>query len=199
MTRALLVRHAQPDESVRDRVYGSLDVSLSAQGRERARDLAAVLVEEHPVALYTSPLARARETAAPLAAELGLEPIDLDGLRELDFGDLEGLPVEEACARFPQALDWIAAPSARVFPGGESAVELRARALRALAEIAERHPDDTVVVFSHSLPIRFVLADALGLDPDSIFRFDVAYGNISIVEWRDGAPFVRIVNADRNH
>ena len=197
MTRAVLVRHAEPDESVRGCVYGSLDVPLSARGRERAEELAAALREEHPVALYTSPLARARETAAPLAAALGLEPVDLDGLRELDFGELEGLSVDEARIRFPGAADWIAAPSSAAFPGGESFVALRARALHAFAEIAERHPTGTVVVFSHSLPIRVVLADALGLDPDSIFRFQVGYGGISVVERHDGATFVRVVNARR--
>jgi broad specificity phosphatase PhoE len=189
VTRAILVRHAEPDESVRGCVYGRLDVPLSPVGRARAEELAALLPAGP---LYTSPLLRARETAAALGSA-----VVVDDLRELDFGELEGLPVAEALARFPAQAGWTAAPAAAVFPGGESVAALRARVLAAVGELVRRHEGATFVVVSHSLPIRVVLADALGLSPDSLFRFELSYSGISVVEWHDGLPFVRAVNAAR--
>jgi broad specificity phosphatase PhoE len=192
VTRAILVRHAEPDASVRGRVYGRLDVPLSPAGEARALELAAILAVEARAALYTSPLRRARETAATLGAA-----VVCDDLRELDFGELEGLPVAEAVERFPEHAGWTAAPAAASFPGGESVAALRARVLGAVAGLVARHPGETFVAVSHSLPIRVVVADALGLSPDGLFRFELSYGGLSVVEWHDGVPFVRVVNAMR--
>lgn len=189
-TRVIFVRHAEPHEEVHGRVYGTLDPTLSESGAARAREIAATLAAQPIAAIYSSPKRRALETAARLG-----EPIVLDGLREMDFGELEGLTIEEAAERYPEIAGWMAKPSTAAFPGGETAAELRDRALGAAAEIVARHPDETVAVFSHSIVIRTILANALAMDPDAVFRLDLAYGGISVVEWFDGQPFVRIVNA----
>jgi len=193
--RLIFVRHAEPDEAVRGRVYGSLDPGLSPRGRERAEALAAALAREPVAAVYASPQLRARETAAPLACLLGLEAVLEPDLREIDFGELEGLPVAEAAERYPVAAGWATSPGAAVFPGGESIAALRARALAAVERIAARHPAETVAVFGHAVAIRTILAHALALPPDALFRIDQSYGGISVVEWFDKSPFVRVVNA----
>jgi broad specificity phosphatase PhoE len=191
-TRVILVRHAEPHEEVHGRVYGRLDPSLSVRGAIHARELAATLASEPIVAIYSSSKRRALETAAPLG-----DPIVVDGLREMDFGDLEGLTTDEAAERYPDLARWMETPSAVTFPGGESAAELRDRVLVAIAEIVAHHADETVAVVSHSVVIRTILADALAMDPDAVLRLDIAYGGISVVEWFDGQPFVRVVNAVR--
>jgi broad specificity phosphatase PhoE len=197
VTRAIFVRHAEPDERVRGRAYGRLDVPLSPAGRAHAELLASILLPEAPTAIYTSPLVRALDTAGSLAGALALEPLVCDDLRELDFGELEGLAIAEIVARFPEQAGWITAPAAASFPGGESVAAVHARVLAAIGEIVARHADETIAVIAHSIPIRVVLADALGLDLDSLFRFDLSYGGISVIEWHDGLPFVRVVNAPR--
>jgi len=191
-TRVILIRHAEPHEEVRGRVYGRLDPQLSVRGVAHARELAATLASEPIAAIYSSPKRRALETAAPLGA-----PVVVDDLRELDFGDLEGLTPDEAAERYPDVARWLERPSTVTFPGGESAAVVRDRALAAVAEIVTRHRDETVAVFSHSVVIRTIVADALAVDPDGLFRFEIAYGGISVVEWFDGRPFVRVVNAVR--
>jgi broad specificity phosphatase PhoE len=197
VTRAIFVRHAEPDERVRGCAYGRLDVPLSPAGRAHAEVLASILAPQAPTAIYTSPLVRARETAQPLADALELDAVVCNDLRELDFGELEGLAIAEVVARFPAQAGWITAPAAATFPGGESVAAVRARVLAALGEIVARHADETIAIIAHSVPIRVVLADALGLDLDSLFRFDLSYGGISVVEWHDDLPFVRVVNAPR--
>jgi probable phosphoglycerate mutase len=193
--RVIFVRHAEPEEAIRGRVYGSLDVELSPEGRAHSGRLAESLAREPIAAVYTSPLRRARDTAAPLAAALGLEPVAVDDLSELDFGELEGLTVDEVAARHPAQLGWIAAPANAAFPGGESVAALHGRATRAAREIAGRHAGEIVAAFSHSVTIHAIVADALGLPLDSLFRFELSHGGISVVDWLDGSPFVRAVNA----
>ena len=197
VARLLFIRHAEPDEWLRGRIYGRLDPGLSEHGNAHADALAADLAREQIVAVYTSPLQRARATAAPLAARLGLEALVEADLRELDFGELEGLTVSEAAERYPVESGWMLAPGDAVFPGGETVAALRARAIGAARAIAERHADATVAVFTHAVTIRAILADALAMPPDAIFRLDQSYGGISVVEWFDGNPFVRVVNAAR--
>jgi broad specificity phosphatase PhoE len=195
MTRVIVVRHGEPDERVRGCAYGSLDVELSPAGRAQAEQLASTLRPESPAAVYTSPLVRARDTAEPLARALELEPVVCDDLRELDFGELEGRPISELVERYPHLRGWTAAPSGATFPRGESVAAVQTRVLAAVGGLVAQHPGETIVTFTHSIPIRIVLADALGLEPDSLFRFDQSYGGISVVEWFDGTPFVGVVNA----
>jgi broad specificity phosphatase PhoE len=193
--RLILVRHAEPDEEMRDRVYGSLDPGLSERGQEHAGVIASQLARQPIAAVYTSPQLRATETAGPLAARLGLELTVEPDLREIDFGELEGLTLAEAVERYPVESNWMVAPRNAVFPGGESVATLRARVVGAARAIADRHADETVAVFSHAVVIRAILADALAMPPDALFRLDQSYGGISVVEWFDGNPFVQVVNA----
>jgi broad specificity phosphatase PhoE len=193
--RLVVVRHAEPDEAVRERIYGSLDPALSARGRAHAAAIAATLAREPLAAVYSSPLARARETAAPLAERLGLEAVVEPDLREIDFGELEGLRLAEAVERYPVEARWTAAPGSAVFPGGESVAAVRERAARAAHAIAARHAGESAAVFTHAVVIRAILADALAMPPDAMFRLDQSYGGINVVEWFDGNPFVRVVNA----
>jgi broad specificity phosphatase PhoE len=196
-TRLLFIRHAEPQEDMRNRIYGRLDVALSAAGHDHAARIAEMLGGLPTSIIYTSPLRRAAETAAPLAAVLGLEPLVLDDLREIDFGELEGLALDEVADRYPTEVSWTEAPSTVSFPGGESMASLRERSLRTAREIVERHRGETVVVISHAVVIRTILADCLNMHLDAMFRVDQRYGGISLVEWFGELPLVRVVNADR--
>jgi len=182
---------------MRDRVYGRTDVELSAHGRDNAAQIAAALAAEPIAAIYTSPLRRARETSAPLARALGVEPVTIDDLREIDFGELEGLMISEALARYPVEAQWTIAPAEASFPGGEALATLRERAVRATRALAGRHPGETAAVFTHAVVIRAIVVDALGMPANTLFRLDQSFGGLTVIEWLDGLPFVRAVNATR--
>jgi alpha-ribazole phosphatase len=81
------------------------------------------------------------------------------------------------------------------FPGGEGLADLRRRVLPALAEIRARHDRQAVAVVVHGGVIRVVLADALGLGDGALFRLDQAEGGVSVVDWLDGVPLLRMANA----
>lgn len=195
-TRVVLVRHAETEESARGRCYGRLDVQLSPLGLRQAQALAASLADIALAAVYASRLSRALDTARPIAAAQGLEPVVLAALGELDFGEVEGLSYDEIEAERPELFRaWMDDPARVIFPGGESLADLRARVLPALAELRARHDREAVAVVAHGGVVRVVLAEALGLEDGALFRLDQAAGGVSIVDWLDGVPLVRLMNA----
>ena len=193
MSRLVLIRHAEPDESVRGRSYGSLDVPLSPAGREQADAVARALEGVAIDAVFASPLRRALETAAPLAGARRLDPVAHEGLRELSFGELEGLTYAEIERELPEVYEsWMTDPTGTRFPGGEAFVDLCERTLAAAAEI--RAVYETAAVVAHGGVTRAILADALAMPDQAIFRLDQPYGAISVVDWIDGGAVVRAVN-----
>jgi broad specificity phosphatase PhoE len=193
MSRLILIRHGEPDEAVRGRSYGALDVPLSAVGREQAQRIARALKEVRIGAVVTSPLLRALETAAPLACAHGLDPVVHEGLRELSFGEVEGLSYVEIERERPELFaSWMTDPTDTHFPGGESFADLRERVLSLATEIRTGHESSAVV--AHGGVTRVILAAALGLPDEAIFRLDQPYGAISIVDWVEETPIVRAVN-----
>ena len=195
-TRLLLVRHAETDAAFRGRCYGRLDVPLSPEGRRQAAALGAALADVSFAAVYSSPLMRALDTAAAIASPHKLEPVTQDALREIDFGELEGLAYDEIQAERPDFYRrWMETPSVVRFPGGETFAELRARVLPAAAEIRERHGGEAVALVTHGGVVRVMLADALALDDGAVFRLGQSYGGLSVVDWVRGVPVVPLVNA----
>jgi broad specificity phosphatase PhoE len=195
-TRLVLVRHAAPEDSTAGRCHGRLDVGLSPAGGRQPAALAEALRALPLAAVYASPLRRALETAAPLAAAAGLAPVADEGLVEIDFGELEGMAYDEIARERPELYRrWMEEPTAVAFPGGESYAGLRARVLAAALAIRERHAGETVALVAHGGVVRVVLADALRLADGAVFRLDQSYGGVSAVDWLGGTPLVRVVNA----
>jgi 2,3-bisphosphoglycerate-dependent phosphoglycerate mutase len=149
MTTLLLVRHGETDWNAEGRLQGHTDRPLSDYGRRQAQQLAGELEDEELDAIYSSDLARARETAEIVGERLGL-PVVLDpDLREKDWGTWEGLNAVERD---------------RVEFVGETTEAHQERMLRALRRIAERHPGDgRVLVVTHGGSMRRVQTAAMGL------------------------------------
>jgi broad specificity phosphatase PhoE len=149
MTTLLLVRHGETDWNAEGRLQGHTDRPLSDYGRRQAQQLAGELEDEVLEAIYSSDLARARETAEIVGERLGL-PVVLDpDLREKDWGTWEGLNAVERD---------------RVEFVGETTEAHQERMLRALRRIAERHPGDRrVLVVTHGGSMRRVQTAAMGL------------------------------------
>jgi alpha-ribazole phosphatase len=193
MSRLMVIRHAEPEESVRGRSYGRLDIPLSPAGRAQAAAIAETLRDARLDAIFASPLRRAIETAAPLAEARDLAVVAHEGLRELDFGALEGLTFDEIARGHPELYEsWMTDPTETRFPDGEGFAELRERALAATAEIRSQH--ERAAIVAHGGVTRAILADALGMPARAIFRLDQPYGAISVVDWIEGTAVVRALN-----
>ena len=138
--------------------------------RAQALALAGRLRDERPQRLYTSPLRRARETAAIVGAELALEPETVEALREISFGVWEGCSWEEIQRRWPREFAWCEGDRLRRSPpGGESYGQLMERALPAV-EAIRRAPGGTAVAICHSAVIRAVLCALEGMSIGEGYR-----------------------------
>jgi len=192
--RLWLIRHAVTGETG-TKLTGRLPgVPLSEIGHRMAADLAEKLSAQRVDALYTSPILRCKQTAAPLAKVWGLRA-DVDrGFIEADFGDWSG----RSLASLRRLKAWqglFVAPSRFRFPGGESLGEVQARSVAAVETLADRHRNEVVAVVSHSDVIRSLVAHYLGTPLDLFQRIDVAPASVSIIDLPSGGfPRVPVVN-----
>jgi probable phosphoglycerate mutase len=179
-TTLFLVRHAAHDLIGRvlcGRVGG---VRLGAEGRRQAERLAARLSREPVAALYTSPLERARETAAPIAARLGIEPEVAEAITDVEYGEWSGKRFEEL-DRDPRWSAWNAAKGTYRPPGGETVLDVQHRAIGHVERVVAAHSQGGAVLVSHCDVIKAVLAYFLGLAVEGIAKFEISPASVSIV------------------
>jgi probable phosphoglycerate mutase len=188
-----LLRHGE--HVLRGRVLAGRTpgVGLSARGRAEIAAVADRLAEEQIAALCSSPLQRARESAEILAERLDL-PIEYrEDVLELDFGEWTGLTFDAVRADERWRL-WSTCRSIACVPGGESMRQVQERAVKALFELRQAHPDGTVVVVSHGDVIRAALLFALGMPLDFYSRIEVGLASISTIQIDDFGIRVLAVN-----
>ncbi|MFH9610531.1 bifunctional RNase H/acid phosphatase [Streptomyces sp. NPDC017448] len=199
----VLLRHGETALTPQKRFSGSggTDPELSAAGRgqaERAAEHFAALgaVQE----IVASPLRRCRETAAAVAARLGLDVRIDEGLRETDFGAWEGLTFGEVRERYGDDLTaWLASPDTAPTGGGESFAEVAERVAAARDRIVARCAGRTVLLVTHVTPIKTLVRLALGAPPEALFRMELSAASISTVAYYgDGNASVRLLN-DTSH
>jgi probable phosphoglycerate mutase len=168
---------------------------LSDVGRGQAEALARRLgALPRVAAVYTSPLERARETAAPIARARRLRPRVERGLLEIDIGAWAGLRI----ARARRRREWRTVqqhPSGFRFPGGESFVEMQARVTETLQRLAARHRGRAVVAVSHADPIKAAVAHALGMPLDLFQRIVVGPASLTALGYGSSAPVLLTLNS----
>lgn len=190
MTLLTLVRHGQTDWNLARRIQGSTDIPLNEKGRADARTAAERLEGTTHHAIYSSPLARARETAEIIAAQLGLDaPVLVPDIREREFGEGEGMLVSEYMQTYG---DWQSP-----VPGAETLEEVAERSMGALDAIARDSRRrstplaESVIVVAHGGVIRSLIAHVSGgtlpRDGDPIVngsahRFEASPGMLRLLD-----------------
>ena len=197
MTRILLIRHGSTDPLGRV-LYGRMPgVHLNAEGRRQAESLAQALKHRYTLReVVASPMERTRETAEFVANAQGLNISTTDEINEIDFGEWMGKSFDELAGR----QDWKLYNESRSTswpPGGESMMEVQARAWRALARIVNRYGQQenvTVATVSHGDVVRGLLLLMLGMPIDHIHRLEIAPASVSEILLGEGGPRVVHVN-----
>lgn len=187
MTRILLARHGETDWNRDGRWQGQTEKPLNDVGRSQARALAAHLAREAVDALYSSDLARARETAAAIEAATGLTAVIDADLREVDVGEWAGCNRAEAKARDPEWYrEWLDG-AVSGYRGGETYVELHRRSVRAFQRVLAAEDGRTTVVVCHGGNIRAIVSNVVGLGPKERWRVaSVANCSLTAIERRHG-------------
>jgi probable phosphomutase (TIGR03848 family) len=194
-TVVVLVRHGQTGTTGKVLPGRAPGLHLADAGREQAERAAARIAELKKVdAVYASPLERARETAAPIAAARGLRVRTERGLLECDFGDWTGQELKTLM----KLLEWGAVqryPSGFRFPNGESFVEMQQRMVGAIEKLRAAHPGGVVVAVSHADTIKAAVAHAMGTHLDLFQRIVISTCSITAIAYSPGGPAVLTVNS----
>jgi probable phosphomutase (TIGR03848 family) len=194
-TLVLFVRHGQTPSTGQRLPGRTPGLHLSDAGRDQAAATATRVAELKRVdAIYTSPLERARETAAPIATARELKPAVDRGLLECDFGDWTGAELKKLM-KLPEWRTVQGYPSGFRFPGGESFVEMQDRMVNAVGQLVARHRGGVVVCVSHADPIKAAVAQALGTHLDLFQRIVISTCSITAVSYGIGGPVVLTVNS----
>ena len=189
--KLILARHGETQLNRDGRVQGINDTPLNATGRAQARALAAALSDDLPFLLYGSTVARATETAQVISEALRVRFTPLRGLEEMDVGRLLGLTGQEMRRRFPDIMRrWAENPAPVQMPGGESLQEVQDRAWRAVTELVDGHPDETVVAVTHNFTIQTIICRVLGMPLKSFRRLRPGLGSITRLELYPGRGVV---------
>ena len=179
--RVHLIRHGHTDALGRTLTGRSPNVGLNAQGREAAARTARSLARDTAIArVFSSPQLRARQTAEPIAAGTGCVVVEEAALDEVDFGAWAGLGFAEL-QHAPGWAEWNALRSLAATPGGETMLQVQARAIGFVQGLSAAWPEASVVLVSHADVIRSMLAHLLGQPIDMMQRLEIFPASRSIV------------------
>jgi probable phosphomutase (TIGR03848 family) len=195
MTTYLLIRHALCDSVGRTIAGRAPGVSLNADGRHQAEALASRLADLPIVAVYSSPLERAVETARPIAERKGLPVQPLEGLNEIDFGEWTGRTLAELNP-VPEWQGFNSYRSGSRIPAGETMLEVLTRTLEEFERLQRIHsPGSLVAVVSHADVLRAAIAHFLGMPLDWLLRLELGPASVSIVELQSYGPRLLLLNS----
>ena len=182
--KVALVRHGETEWNKLGKFLGRHDIGLNPRGLAQARETALALADWGHAVVYASPLARTMQVAQEIAKLNELPVVSVDGVKELDLGDVEGVTGEEMRSLWPGVYAaWRENPATVVMPNGESLAQLQDRAWGAMLELEAAHSEgDTLVVVSHNFAIRTLVAKLLGMPLSNFHRMVLALSSICIIE-----------------
>jgi broad specificity phosphatase PhoE len=184
VTLLFLIRHGRSTWNAEHRIQGNADPPLDEVGQEQARQLADRLQRSNRavMAVYTSPLRRARQTAQILGDALGVPVTSEERLTEYDVGDITGLTWEQVVKQYPDvAQRWAEASEDLDIPGAEESASFRERVAIAFGEIVERHAGESVGVVAHGGTLGSYLNHLIRL-PSRFSPFRFGNASLTIVE-----------------
>jgi len=218
MTRIILVRHGQTAWNVGsgagERFRGRVDLPLDDTGLAQAQAVALVLdplslgqrtkgdkyraqrLADRPiVAVYSSPLKRAVETARPTAQQLGQLVQLLPGIIDINYGDWQGLSPAEVAQAHPHLYPrWLETPHRVKFPNGESLHQVRLRGMTALKEVCARHEGQVILLVAHQVVNKVLVCAMLGLASSHFWRIQQDNACLNVFEHHDGIFTAVLIN-----
>lgn len=198
-TTVLLVRHGQANSNVTGYYMGWSNEDLSETGYTQVRSLSSRLASLPIASVYSSPLQRTCTTATILAKPHGLEVETSDDIIEIQIGDWQGLHIDEVGQRWPEL--WKQSridPSEITLPNGESFQQVTERAIRGFDKIVAANHGKQVIIVSHEIVVKVLVAHALGVSNSIYRRFEINNASLSAIRVIDGKTRLATLN-DTSH
>lgn len=181
LTRLYLVRHGETDWNQKSIFQGQTDVDLNKKGRDQACKTAELFQEIEIDQIYSSDLKRAKNTARLIVRDKNLEVRENKQLREVSFGDWEGLSFAEIKKQYPdQVVSWQQDPIHNSPPAGEKLLNFKLRIEDFFEKIISRHQGDKILVVTHGGVIKVYLTAVLSIKPKNFWQFQI--DNCSLTE-----------------
>ncbi|MGR8981545.1 MAG: histidine phosphatase family protein [Gammaproteobacteria bacterium] len=195
-----LLRHGETEYSQRGAFCGDLDIGLTPEGNQMAQSFADAYRSIPWADVYVSPMKRAIATARPLCDALGLHMQMREGLREISYGAWEDQEQDIVRQQYEEDyIRWQTDPAWNPPTGGETAIQIAARALPIITEIESKHTSGNVLVVSHKATIRIILCSLLGIDVGRYRdRINTPAASVSIVKFVKYGPMLEVLS-DRSY
>lgn len=199
-TTIYITRHGQTEWNVEHRMQGHMDSALTSLGLQQAEWLSRGLADEHLDAVYASSSPRALRTAEIIRAERSIPLLTCDEFKEIGMGVWEGSDSEELETRYADQHHYFwKDPEKFKVDGSETFAEVEARALNKLEQILEKHEGQTVLIVTHTVVIKLLMAHFEGRDLHKLW--DLPYINptcLNRIDFTDGVPEI-VLHGDTSH
>lgn len=194
-----IVRHGQTNWNILGKTQGHGNSDLTAQGIDQATELSESIINYPIDFVYSSDLGRAVQTAEILASKLNLEVNKTEALREMGFGEWEGLLIDEIKTTYADVYStWRNEPHLVQIPGGETLHLIKDRVDNFIKDINEKYDNKHILLVTHSVTVRVMLLAFLNSGMENIYRIKQDNTALNIVEYRDYGPVIIKMN-DTSH
>jgi alpha-ribazole phosphatase len=195
LSRLLLVRHGDTELNSGERYWGYTDVKLSLAGIRQAERLRDHLAMEQIDVVYSSDLRRALRTAETIASRHNLKVITCPELREINFGQLEGLTFEQVSQLHPEVTRlWIERSPKLKYPGGESLEELNNRVSSFVRRLENHAEQETILTVAHSGVLRTLVCQLLGMELRQRWQMRLNLASLTVVETYPQSAILCLLN-----
>ncbi len=195
MAQVILIRHGETDWNTQQIFRGKIDIPLNESGLAQARAVRESLKDREIDKIYSSPLSRALETARILGENRNLKIETEEAFIDIDFGRWQGLSHQKVSEEHKDLYEmWLSNPQTVTFPEGESLETVRTRSGKALDEIVENHPGETLAIVSHRVLNKVLLCVVLGVELSHFWYIRQDTCAINVFEYKDGAFYLTLLN-----
>lgn len=195
VTVLYLVRHGETDWNRENRCQGHIDTELNSEGILQAEAIAQRLAGESIDFIYSSALKRAYTTAQIINDQLSAKLIKNESLNEINFGEWEGLTLEEMKERSDYNYDhWRLTPHLATFPGEKSLKNVQDRAIEFVNEIIKKHNGKNILIVSHGGVLKLTILGILGINLEAYNKFFIGNASLSIVVIDNERTYIRTLN-----
>ena len=194
-TQVTLLRHGETSANKNGLVLGTSNVPLTKIGRLQAKMAARKVAELEIDTLFSSPYYRAKETSKYVQETTNLNPIFMDGLKEMNSGEMEGSDATRMEELYPEYMSkWRKDPTNTRPPGGETLGEVHERSWKTLQYIHSSNVNKHILVVSHLFPIQGIICKTLGLDSSQYFKIKLDLGSLSKIIFDKDEAYITSIN-----
>ena len=195
MIKLILVRHALTVDNQNNRLSGHIDSVISEEGKEQIHKITNYLKNFKIDKIYTTTSSRTKDTIKKLSELKSIDIIEEESLKEISFGDFEGLTFKEIEDKYPEEFqDMITKGYEYKYPNGESLIDSYNRVCTELDNIISNNDGQTILICSHGGTIRNIITYLISNSYKYHWNFKIDNGSVTILEIQDGFAVITTMN-----